>query len=183
MEVEFVARHYVADEALRNAAADKLRRVAKLLEEPIEVRLTFEKEKHRESVDAQIAHRHGTLQATEEGASMRESLDLLIDNLAEQAKRARKRYQDRRRSQARRAQADAHWPLDVVEKASVGDDGSPRIVRSSLLRIKPMTLEDAGLELESARLGFVVFRDAATQRINVLFRRDDGNYGLIAPEF
>jgi putative sigma-54 modulation protein len=182
MEVEFVARHYAADDQLRNAAAEKLRRVAKLLEEPIEARLTFEKEKHREIVDAQIAHRHGTLQATEESGSMRESLDLLVDNLAEQAKRARKRYQDRRRSQARRAQADAHWPLDVVEKGSVGNE-APRVVRSSLLRIKPMTLEDAGLELESARLGFVVFRDAATQRINVLFRRDDGNYGLIAPEF
>jgi putative sigma-54 modulation protein len=183
MEVEFVGRHYQADDGLRGMATEKLKRLGRLLEEPIEVRVTLEKERHLESVEALVAHRHGSLQAREEGASMRVSLDLLVDNLTEQAKKARKRFQDRRRSAARQAHLDAHWPLDVVEQASIRRDAAPRIVRSSLLRIKPMTLDDASLELEAAEHGFVVYRDAATQRINVLFRRKDGDYGLIAPEF
>lgn len=183
MKIEFVGRHYQPDELIRGIASEKLKRLARLLEEPIEIRVTFEKERFLESVDVLVAHRHGSLKGRQESASMRQSLDLLVDSVTEQAKRARKRFQDRRRNAARQAQNDAHWPIDVVAQASVGDRGGPRVVRSSLLRIKPMSLDDASLELEAAEHGFVVYRDAATQRINVLFRRKDGDYGLIAPEF
>jgi putative sigma-54 modulation protein len=182
MKIELLSRHYRPDAALRADIEDRLQKLGPLLAAPVEARVTLEKEKHRESAEFHVAHRHGVLQARAEGDAMREAVRQAIDTLQEQARRARKRALDRRRRPPRQNGHAQHWPVDVVEKDSLAGDGV-RVIRSSLLRIKPMTVEEAGLELESAEHDFVVFRDGATQRVNVLFRRKDGHYGLIAPEF
>ena len=130
MKIEFVGRHYQPDELIRGIASEKLKRLARLLEEPIEIRVTFEKERFLESVDVLVAHRHGSLKGRQESASMRQSLDLLVDSVTEQAKRARKRFQDRRRNAARQAQNDAHWPIDVVARTN-GQNGELNAARTS----------------------------------------------------
>jgi len=58
-----------------------------------------------------------------------------------------------------------------------------RIVRSPRYRLKPLTPDDALLELESTSESLLVFRDAETYRVNVIFRRPDGTFGLVDPEF
>jgi putative sigma-54 modulation protein len=182
MQFDWVSRHYRPDPALRAEIEGRLGKLERLLAAPVEMRVTLEKEKHRESVDLHVAHRHGVLQARAEGDAMREAARQAIDTLHEQARRTRKRTLDRRRRPPRPNGQEHHWPLDVVEKDSL-TGGGVRVIRSSLLRIKPMTVEEASLELENSEHGFVVFRDGATQRVNVLFLRKDGHYGLIAPEF
>jgi putative sigma-54 modulation protein len=57
------------------------------------------------------------------------------------------------------------------------------VIRSSRLQIKPMSIEEAALELDGGKNDFVVFRDAASDRVSVLYKRKDNNYGLIAPDF
>jgi putative sigma-54 modulation protein len=61
-------------------------------------------------------------------------------------------------------------------------DGEPRVIRSRRFVAKPMTVEEAALRVGSSEYGFLVFRDAETERVNVLYRRSDGNLGLIEPE-
>ena len=58
----------------------------------------------------------------------------------------------------------------------------PRVIETSHLPIKPMTIEEAAIELDAAEHGFVVFRDSASDRLSVLYKRKDQHYGLIAPE-
>ncbi|MGB6995373.1 MAG: sigma 54 modulation/S30EA ribosomal C-terminal domain-containing protein, partial [Thermoanaerobaculia bacterium] len=65
---------------------------------------------------------------------------------------------------------------------SVGEGRSPRIVKSSVLSIKPMSIDEAALQLEDSKNDFVVFRDAASDQVSVLYKRRDQNYGLISPE-
>jgi putative sigma-54 modulation protein len=89
---------------------------------------------------------------------------------------------DRRRRANRFAAEDRHWPFDVLERESVGKGAAPRIVKSSRLEIKPMSLDDAALQLETSRNGFVVFLDAESEKVSVLYKRRDDNYGLIVPE-
>jgi putative sigma-54 modulation protein len=182
MQFEWVNRHYRPDRGLRAEIEDRLEKLARVLSAPVEARVILEKEKHRESADLHVAHRHGVLQARAEGDAMREALRQAFDTLQEQARRSRKKTLDRRRRPPRQNGQTPHWPVDVVEKGSL-EGGGVRVIRSSLLRIKPMTVEEASLELENSEHDFVAFRDGATQRVNVLFRRKDGHYGLIAPEF
>ena len=74
------------------------------------------------------------------------------------------------------------WPVDVLEKASLSGGTEPRIIKSSVLSIKPMSLDEAALRLEGSQNDFLVFRDANNDQVSVLYKRKDSNYGLISPE-
>lgn len=181
MKIEYVARNYSPDDQVRRYTEDKLKKLLKFLEEPIEVYATLELEKHSAIADLQVSHRHGSLQARESAGQMLDAVNLAVDKLETQAGRARKKHRDKR-LRARRG-GNGHWPLDVIEKQSLGGGGVRRVIKSSKLPIKPMTIEEAALLLEGSEHEFVVFRDSETERVSVLYKRRDQNYGLIAPEF
>jgi putative sigma-54 modulation protein len=58
-----------------------------------------------------------------------------------------------------------------------------RVIKRSVLSIKPMSVEEAALQLEGSTNDFVVFKDALSEQVSVLYKRRDANYGLISPEF
>lgn len=181
MNVEFVGRNYNLDDQVREFAQDKLRKVEKFLVEPVEVRVTCETEKHRHIAEVHISHRSGVLQSTEEAGDMHDALNLAVDKVEKQARRSRKKAVDKRRRAAKEASQNGRWPVSILEGATVGS-GSPRIIKSSHLSIKPMSIEEAALALQGSKNEFVVFRDSDSDRVNVLYRRKDDNYGLITPE-
>jgi len=182
MNIEFVGRHVQVDERIRSHAQEKLAKVARFLKEPIEVHVTLDAEKSRQIAELRIAHRHGSLHSREENHDLLEAVGLAIDAVEEQARRTRKRAVDKRRRANRDVAARNDWPVEILARESVGHGGAPQIVESSSLEIKPMSLDEAALALDTSRHEFVVFRDASNERVNVLYRRKDGNFGLISPE-
>ena len=182
MNIEYAARNCHLDESLRATTEERLRRATRFLEEPVEIHLVLEVEKHRHLAELRIAHKHGLIQAAEETpAAMRDAIGLAIDKVEKQAQRARKRFMDRRRRADRTKENGNHWPLTVVEPRRLRA-GSPRVILTDRLEFKPMAIEDAALEMENSGHGFVVFRDTKSDRLSVLYRRADSNYGLISPD-
>jgi putative sigma-54 modulation protein len=181
MNIEYIGRNFHLDERMRAHAAEKLEKLTKFVDEPIEGRVTLETERHRHRAEIHLTHRRGVLTAAEEtDGTMFDAINLATEKIEQQARRAHKRLVDRRR----RGDRNGHrWPVEILERASVGGGGEPRVIRSTHLRIKPMTIEEAALALEASKHEFVVFRDSASDRISVLYKRKDENYGLIAPEF
>ena len=184
MKIEYLGRHYAADGPVRRHCEEKLRKVLKFLDEPVEAHVTLEAEKHRFSADVQVTHRWGTLQASESADQVVEAINLAVEKVETQAERATKKFKDRRRRAQRKAETNGHhWPVDVIDHTSVGEGLGPRrVIESGRLPIKPMSIEEAALELEGSRHEFVVFRDSETERVSVLYKRRDQHYGLIAPE-
>ena len=186
MKIEYLGRNLTADEPLRRHTEDKLRKVLKFLDEPVEAHVTLEMVKHRSVADVQVTHRWGTLQARESADQMLEAVNLAVEKIETQAERTRKKHVDRRRRQQRaESKGNGHgWPLDVIDRASLGSGsaGPLRVIKSSRLPIKPMSIEEAALLLEGSKHEFVVFRDSETEKVSVLYKRRDENYGLIAPE-
>jgi putative sigma-54 modulation protein len=180
MNIEYSARNVVADEQVRRHCEEKLKKVLKFLAEPVEARVTLELVKHHFVAEMTVTHRWGTLQADESADQMLEAINLAAEKIATQAERGRKKHKDVRRRAAR----GSGWPIDVIEKASIGAGaaGSARVIKSSRLPIKPMSIEEAAMELEGSKHEFVVFRDSETEKVSVLYKRHDENYGLIAPE-
>jgi putative sigma-54 modulation protein len=121
MNVEYVGRHVRLNAEIREFAERKLRKVIKFLEEPVDVRITLEEEKHREIVEVHIAHRFGVLQAREETDTLLDALNLAIDKLETQAQRSRKKFMDRRRRGDRAATGEAA-PEEEEEEESVGGE-------------------------------------------------------------
>jgi putative sigma-54 modulation protein len=183
MQIEYTCRNMHLDDRLRGFIEQKLQKVMKFVEEPIEVKVLLDIEKHRHIAEVHISHRLGIAQATEETGNLQDAVNLAVDKAEKQVRRFRKKLVDKRR---RADRTNGHrwprWPMEVLDSASVGDGATPRVVETTHVEIKPMTIAEAAIELETAEHGFVVFRDADTDRLNVLFRRKDQNYGLIAPE-
>ncbi len=180
MNIEYVARNLELDTKIREFTADKLQKVGKFLDEPVDVRVTMEQEKHRCSADLHITHRFGLIQANEETDDIFDAINLAVDKAEKQARRSRKKFRDKRRKADRNN--GSHWPLEIVDQDSVGIGTEPRIVESTAISIKPMSLDEAAIELEESDYGFVVFRNATSDEVNVLYRRKDNHYGLISPE-
>ena len=71
--------------------------------------------------------------------------------------------------------------MEVLEPESIGS-GHPRVVERTQIPIKPMSIEEAAMQLEKSRNEFLVFRNSSNDKVNVIYRRPDNNLGLITPE-
>jgi putative sigma-54 modulation protein len=180
MNIDFVAHSVQLDDQIREYAESKINKLTKFLDEPIEIRLSLAQEGHRNLAELRVAHRHGLIQAAEETDDLLDSINLAVDKAQKQARRSRKKFIDKRRKADRNN--GNQWPVEVFEAASLAAGSTPRIIKSSVLSIKPMSLDEAAIHLEGSKNDFVVFRDAISQQVNVLYKRRDSNYGLISPD-
>jgi putative sigma-54 modulation protein len=113
------------------------------------------------------------LRAKEASNDMRASIDLLVDKLERQVSRYREK-RHRRNGRATAAAAHAATPMQPVE--------AELIVKTKQFSVKPMTPEEAVLQLELVGHDFFVFRNDETGDVNVVYRRREGNYGVIEPQ-
>jgi len=182
MKTEIIGRNQPIDDRLRDFVERKLHKLEKFLEEPAEARVTLTAERHRHLAELRLSHRGGVLQATEEtDGNFQDAVQRVVDKVEEQARRSHQKEVDKRRRSS--ASDRGHrWPVEILEQESVGEGRAPRVIETTHLDVKPMTLDEAAIELDGSEVGFVVFRDASNDRLSVLYRRKDQHYGLIAPE-
>jgi putative sigma-54 modulation protein len=183
MKTEIIGRNVQVDDRLRELVEQKLQKLEKFLEEPMEMRVTLIAEKHTQVAELHVSHRLGVLQGTEETeGNFRDAVHRVIDRVEEQARRAHQKVVDKRRRGDRDRDGYHRWPVEILHQESVGAGIVPRVIETSHMPIKPMTIEEAAIELDVAEHGFVVFRDSSSDRLSVLYKRKDQHYGLIAPE-
>ena len=187
MSVECTGRNVEVTPALRELARQRTQRLERHLGGPAVVRVVLTQEKHRFGAEVIASHRRRRWKAQEEtDGDPRAAVSQAFEKIAAQAKRDVSRVRDRKHRAApgvtiRKA---GPAPEERAEAAAAARTG-PRIVRAASPRqpVKPMSVEEAGLRLEgAARQEFVVFRDSASEKISILYRRGDGDFGLIVPE-
>jgi putative sigma-54 modulation protein len=180
MELEFIARNVEISEQQRALARKKFNRLAKYFNAVLESRLTVAQEKHRVSVEAFIRGKDFEVAAGAETDEWTTSLQEVVEKLEQQARRSKQRLTKPKR--VRGGGPGQTWEVAVVERESVRR-GTPQVVETRHVPVIPMTVDEAALQLESSRDDFIVFREAASDRINVLYRRRDHTYGLVTPDF
>jgi putative sigma-54 modulation protein len=183
MRLHVKGRNVEVSDSIRSYAEAKLAKLEKLVKDPtrVEVELHVEKNpsiaKNSHVAEATIYTKGPVLHARESSADMKASIDQLVDKLERQVKRYREK---RRRGRPR------HGVSPPVEEAAVmtetDSDANTTIVKTKQFAIKPMTPEEAVLQLDLIGHDFFVFRHAESEEINVVYRRRDGNYGLIEPQ-
>ena len=102
MNIEFVGRHVALDDRIRKQAEERIGKLAKLLGEPVEVHVTLESEKFRQTAEVRVRPRRGELLAREEGTDLGTVLNLAVDKIDGQVRRRRERAVNRRRRAASR---------------------------------------------------------------------------------
>ena len=110
-------------------------------------------------------------------AQMGRAVSIAVDKVHQQAQRLKGRWKTRRR-----LVGNGGAPRAVTATERVAAESGPRVIRSRRSVLKPMNLDDAMLALSGGGQSFLVFRDASSDSVTILYRRPDGHFGLIEPE-
>ncbi|MGH9932765.1 MAG: ribosome hibernation-promoting factor, HPF/YfiA family [Pyrinomonadaceae bacterium] len=177
MRFEYTGRHVDVSPAIRKHVEDHFKKLEYIFNGSAEwVHAIIDVEKSRHIAELIVHWRDYTLTAKDTNADMYLALTRAIAKVEKQALRLKTKISDRKQG-ARKAAAVAPTPDGRVEASP----RPPRIINARRYIIKPMTAEEAALQLSADPDKFIVFRDADTDRIGVLYKRSDGNYGLIEP--
>jgi putative sigma-54 modulation protein len=178
MKVDYIARKVTLTNKVRGIAEKKLAKVEKYFNEIIDLRLELSQERHLFVADILLKGKDFSLKSTSSNKDLTTAIQDAIDKLEMQARRAKTRLKDHKRHGS-----DVREET-VAESEDLGEDGTeaPRIVETSSIPVKPMSVDEAVMQLEESEEHFLVFHNAVTEQVNVLYRRADNNLGLIAPE-
>lgn len=165
-------------EALRDRVVKKLGKLDKFFLPDTEAHVTLSVEKTRQIVEVTILFNGMILRAEVANDDMYASIDKAVDVLERQIRKNRTRLEKRLRQEGFAAGSVKE---DLANE--IDEENEFKVVRSKKFAIKPMDVEEAILQMNLLGHEFFVFSNADTKQVNVVYRRKDGNYGLIEPEF
>jgi putative sigma-54 modulation protein len=176
MRLDITGRHFDITPGIRQLIDKRFARLERLLNDSaISAQVILTKDKHR-LLSEVVVHARGerTLRGHGEGTAWAGSLRQAAEKIEQQAHKVKGKWAERKRKGAvTRAVSDG----DAATPAS-----GPRIVRATRYPVKPMSVEDAALQVDAQRESFLVFRNAETDAVSILYKRKDGNLGLIEPD-
>ena len=188
MDFEYTGRHIDVTPALRTHVEEHFGKLGQLFEGSTTARahVIIDVVKNRHIAEILLHWREHTLTAKDTNADMYQALTRCIDKIEKQALKLRKKMIERRQTATpMSAVAPDNTAPEAAETAAEDGDGAdrraPRIIAARRYKVKPMTAEEAVMSLADDGDQFVVFRDSDTDRLSVLYKRKDGNYGLIQP--
>lgn len=186
MAVECTGRNVEITPVLRSLAEQRAVRLERHLGGPAKVKVILSHEKHRYGAEIIATHRRRRWTAEEERDDLKAALAVAFEKIDKQAKRDSEKRRDRNH---RGAATPASRLRVLAEEGPEGAAGGRRassdghrIVRAGRLPVKPMSVEEAAMRIDGSRQEFLVFRDSSSEKISVLYKRRDGDLGLIVPE-
>ncbi len=180
MQIAVTFRHMESSDAVRSYVEEKLARVKKYIEEPIDAQVVLSVQKkinHRAEVT--MVAKGLTMKSVESREDMYAAIDLMVDKIERQLKR----YKDKLKNHKGDTGIQRRLEKKIFSAASVDEgEGKPEIIRSHSFSVKPMSVEEAVMQMDLLNKDFLAFTDDTSGEMNVVYRRKDGNYGLIVPQ-
>jgi len=160
--------------ALKDYVVKRVGKITKYFDSLGEITAILTVEKGRHIIEITVPVNGIMLRGEEATADMYTSIDLVVDKIEKQIEKYKTRI-------ARRLKGD-HFRGELVANTVLEDDET-KVVKTKRFAVKPMDVEEAILQMNLIDHDFFVFTNSDTEEANVLYRRKDGNYGLIEPEF
>ena len=180
MNLQFKAKHFTPSDYQREYVEKKLIKFDKLLNREVDVVINTSKEYKDEKVEITLSAGGGRLRSEEFAPDFYLAFDAAVDTLERQLRKYKTRWNNRRRGGESIRTGD--WDLPIDDLPEFEEDEGPQIIRVKRFAMKPTYPEDAIIEMELLGHVFFMFLNAETDEINVVYKRKDGNYGLIEPE-
>jgi len=173
MTLNFTARHARITPDIKEYCQKRMKSLEKILGSSIETDIILSVEKYRNKAEINIKSRRINLNAAEETHDMLTALGAAFDNLEKRIKKEIEKLRERKRRKSREKEV-----FPSVER----EEQAPRIIKSNDYSLKPMSLEEALLQFNLSQKDVFAFRKMGTEKWAFIYRRKDGNYGLIEPE-
>jgi putative sigma-54 modulation protein len=179
MEISFTGRQMEIPPRLRQYTERRLRKLSRLVRDGAgsDAHVVLTAEKHRRTAEITLKIRDHTLVGIEETGDARSSINGALSKL----KRQTVRYLKRRWMRKRRPKPTSSVTLNVLRSGRVDRD-EVQALEAETVPLRILTIEEAVHDHELRRRGIIVFRNSETDRVNVIYRRGDGNLTLIEPE-
>jgi putative sigma-54 modulation protein len=175
MDITVTFRHLESTDALRDYAREKVSRIKKYVGTPADVAVVLSLEKHRHQAEITLNTNGITVNAKDVTEDMYAAIDLAVDKLERQVKKHKEKIKDHKPGER-----TARYNIVSSEPALPAQ--GERIIKTESIFIKPMSVDEAIMQMDVMNNDFLVFTNAQTQKVNVLYRRRDGYLGLIEPE-
>jgi len=174
MTIHLTARHTNITPEIKRYCEKRVESLEKALGEKIVADLILSVEKYRHKAEIKVKAKRIILNAAEETHDMFNSLGLAFDNIEKRVKKEREKLRERKRRKNREREAFS-FPPETEEKER-------RVIQSQNYSLKPMSLEEALIQFDLEKKEVFVFRKLGSEKLAVIYRRKDGNYGLVEPE-
>ena len=177
MKLNLTGKNIEVTEALRTVTEKKLGKLDKYFQGNVEGNVVYSVERNRKIIEITINLPGTILRAEESSDDMYASIDKAVDVLEGQIRKYKTKLQKRNNN------GETIRFENISSVAGEALDDGAKIVRTKRFDMKPMDEEEAILQMELLRHNFFIFMNAESDTLNVLYKRKDGNYGLIEPEF
>ena len=175
MNITVYGKNITLTEALKDVATKKISRLEKFFHKDVEAKVVLSVERKKQKVEVTIPFNGRILRVEEASDDMYSSIDDSVEALEKQIRKYKTKLEDRKYSNES-IKFENVEPLDDVEEEF-------KVVKTKRFAVKPMSIEEAVLQMDLLRHDFFVFLNADTEEVNVVYKRKDANYGLIEPEF
>lgn len=175
MQTSVTFKNLDPSDHLKSYAGEKLDRLDKFLDNPAEANVVLTVEKFRHIAEIIILGDRLNLIGKEETNDMYSAIDMALDKLEKQIKKNKQKIRERRSGSKTSAKEM------LAEAIAVSKEDLAVQVKIKHIEYKPMDIEEAVLQMNLVKDNFLVFTNARTNQVNVLYRRNDGDYGLIQP--
>jgi putative sigma-54 modulation protein len=174
MKISVTFRNTEGEDWQREYVEDRLKKLEKYIDHPVDARVILSVEKFRNTAEINLMANGLNINGREEEKDMH----LAIDNAIEKIERQLKKHRDKVRGfKTGPSKNGAFGGESQVEE---GDDvHDAKVVETRQMVLKPMSIDDAVLEMETTKNRFVIYRDSSTENINVIYRREDGKFALL----
>lgn len=173
MRVKFTGKNIEITEALKDVVSKKVSKLEKYFKQDVEAHSVLSVQKEIQKFELTIPFKGGILRAEEESDDMYKSVDLVLDKIERQIRKQKTKLQ-------RKLQGESLVFSFIEEDKTLKEES--KIVRTKKFAMKPMSSEEAILQMELLGHSFFVYMDGETSDVNVVYKRKDGNYGLIEPD-
>ncbi|HNZ65366.1 MAG TPA: ribosome-associated translation inhibitor RaiA [Smithella sp.] len=154
-------------------AEEKMQKLKKYLDAPAEAHIVVSIEKFRNVTEINLNSNGWNINAKEEAKDMRVALDRCVEKIEKQLKKQREKIREHKPKSIRRSQ-EKQAPADETDETTAN-----RLMETRKLILKPMSFDEAIMELEEGNDRFILYRDSSSENVSMIYRRDDGNYTLI----
>lgn len=177
MKVSVIAKNTTATPALKDMVEKKISKIDRYFNPVVEAKATLSVQKNKQKIEVTIPFNGIILRAEESTGDMYKSIDLVVSKLERQIRKQRTKLSRKVHESLRFSQ------LEEVAIGSEPTESDGEVVRIKKFRVKPMSVEEAVLQMELVGHNFFVYQDSDENKICVVYKRKDGDYGLLEPDY
>jgi putative sigma-54 modulation protein len=173
MNVSVTFRTSEGEDWQKSYVEERIVKLKKYLDVPAEAHVVLSTEKFRNVVEIKLSANGWNVNAREEAKDMHLAVDSCVDKIEKQLKKQIEKNREHKPKSIR------HAGVKTSEMSEEDDEATAKVVETRKVVLKPMSMEEAALEMESSNARFLIYRDTASEKVSLVYRLDDGNFAHI----